>query len=87
MRPCFTASSHNIPELPLDRVSIVRARVCVWVHTDDATSKPMQFWNEIYCTCTRDNIYQARYSVGGLGPGNEARYSTCVIQAADTGLF
>ena len=72
MRPCFTASSRNMPELP---TVLQRARACerervrvTWVRTDDASG---QFWNEIHCTCARDNIYQAPVLLVG-GPGNEA---------------
>ena len=64
MRPCFTASSLNMPELPT-----VRARVNVWARTDDASGKPTQFWNEIHCACARDNIYQAPVLLVGV-PGN-----------------
>ena len=43
-----------------------------WARTDDASGKPTQFWNEIHCTCARDNIYQAPVLLVG-GPGNEAK--------------
>ena len=46
------------------------------VPSDDATSKPMQFWNEIHCACARDNVYQAPVLLVG-GPGNEARSALC----------
>ena len=75
MRPCFTASSRNMPELPtVYMYSNVRARASAyaWARTDDASGKPTQFWNEIHCTCARDNIYQAPVLLVG-GPGNEAR--------------
>ena len=82
MRPCFTASSRNMPELPTvlhDPTCNVRARASAyayaWARTDDATGKPTQFWNEIHCTCARDNIYQAPVLLVG-GPGNEARCSS-----------
>ena len=74
MKPCFTASSRNMPELP---TVLQRARACervryAWARTDDASGKPTQFWNEIHCTCARDNIYQAPVLLVG-GPGNEAK--------------
>ena len=68
MRPCFTASSCNMPELP---TVLQRASAYAWARTDDASGKPTQFWNEIHCTCARDNIYQAPVLLVG-GPGNEA---------------
>ena len=70
MRPCFTASSRNMPELP---TVLQRARAYTWARTDDASGKPTQFWNEIHCTCARDNIYQAPVLLVG-GPGNEASF-------------
>ena len=49
-----------------------RVRAYAWARTDDASGKPTQFWNEIHCTCARDNIYQAPVLLVG-GPGNEAK--------------
>ena len=65
MRPCFTASSRNMPELP---TVLQCARACERLRMG---GKPTQFWNEIHCTCARDNIYQAPVLLIG-GPGNEA---------------
>ena len=71
MRSCFTASSRNMPELLLYSNVRARASAYAWARTDDASGKPTQFWNEIHCTCARDNIYQAPVLLVG-GPGNEA---------------
>ena len=83
MRPSFTASSRNMPELP---TVLQRARAYAWARTDDASGKPTQFWNEIHCTCARDNIYQAPVLLVG-GPGNEAslyvRYSIIAWTSED----
>ena len=65
---CFTASSRNMPTVLHVRA---RASAYAWARTDDASGKPTQFWNEIHCTCARDNIYQGPVLLVG-GPGNEA---------------
>ena len=81
MRPCFTASSRNMPELPtvLHVYSNVRARASAyaWARTDDASGKPTQFWNDDCGVLSQIN-YPALahvttytrppfYSLGGLG--------------------
>ena len=59
-----------------------RASAYAWARTDDASGKPTQFWNEIHCTCARDNIYQAPVLlVGGLGTRLQCCYHVHVCQS------